>query len=401
MKTIVSALIVTALLSTRVWAQDSDATLHSALERDLNGYLTTRATVEHISALSLSVELPGRRTNINVVAGRTAWKSGPAITPANLFNIGSNTKAFTACVILQLEAEGKLSIDQTVGHWLPQYPAWSNVTIRHLLDMTSGIPGYDNVPAMLQAEAKTIQRRWTDPQLVAFVDPVYGKAPPPTHGYDYSNTNYILAGMIIERVSGHSYADEVRRRLIDGLGLRDMYYSPNVYPKSVIDRLLSGYFFNNSPDNEPLAPLLGRDMRLNDLSWAASAGGIIATPEDVTRWARALYGGRVLAPKQQRELMSIVSTKTGKPIGRPTAADPSGFGLGVVQAYRPNLGTYWFYQGETLGYRVIHIWLPKSDTVFAIGLNSQPPSSQGAYVGHLIEKVYKDLLASGAIRSNV
>jgi D-alanyl-D-alanine carboxypeptidase len=401
MKTVVSVLIITALLGTRAWAQGSDAKLRSALQRDLTGYLSTRATVEHISALSLSVDLPGRRTNINIVAGRTAWKSGPAITPANLFNIGSNTKAFTACVILQLEAEGKLSIDQTVGHWLPQYPAWSNVTIRHLLDMTSGILGYDNVPAMLSAEAKTIQRRWTDPQLVAFVDPVYGKAPPPTHGYDYSNTNYILAGMIIERVTGHSYADEVRRRLIDGLGLSDTYYSPNVYPKSVTDRLVSGYFYNNGPGNEPLAPLLGRDMRLNDMSWAASAGGIIATPQDVARWARALYTGRVLAPKQQKELMSVVSTDTGEPVWRVVATSPQGFGLGVVQAYRPRLGIYWFYQGETLGYRMIYIWLPTSDAVFAIGLNSQPPSSQGRYIGILIEQVYNDLLSSGAIRPNL
>lgn len=401
MKTVVSLLIVTALLCTPALAHDSDVNLRSALQRDLNAYLNTRATVEHISALSLSIDLPGRQVNINLVAGRSAWKSGPAITPANLFNIGSNTKAFTACLILQLEAEGKLSIDQTVGHWLPQYPAWSKVTIRRLLDMTSGIPGYDNVPTMERAEAQTIQRRWTDPQLVAFVDPVYGKAPPATSGYDYSNTNYILAGMIIERVSGHRYGDEVTRRLIDGQGLTSTYYSPNIYPKPVIDRLVSGYFYNNDPSNEPLALLLGRDMRLNDMSWAGAAGGIIATPQDVTHWARALYAGRVLAPKQQQELTSIVSLKTGKPIMRATAASPEGFGLGVVQAYRPGFGRYWFYQGETLGYRMIHIWLPKSDTVFAIALNSQPPTSQEAYAGTLIEQVYKDLRSSGAIRSNI
>lgn len=401
MKTIASILIAMTLLCVRASAADSDVALRGALQRDLDNYLRERVNIEYISALSLSVNLPGRSANIDVVSGRTTRGGTVPVTAENVFNIGSNTKAFTACVILQLEAEGKLSIDQTVSHWLPQYPAWSKVTIRRLLDMTSGIPGYDNVPSMGYAEAKTIHRRWTDPQLVAFADPVYGKSPSPTTGYDYSNTNYILAGMIIEQVSGHSYAAEVKSRLIDRLGLRNTFYSPNVYPKSVIDRLPSGYFYNNGPGNEPFRPLLGQDLRLNDMSWAGAAGGIIATPRDVTRWARALYSGRVLAPKQQHELMSIVSLKSGKPISQASASNPQGFGLGVVQAFRPALGRFWFYQGETLGYRMIHVWLPKSDVVFAIGLNSQPPSSQGAYVGKLLEQVYAELRSSGVIRPNI
>lgn len=392
--------LVIAFWQAPATARQSDAALRATLRRDLDGYLASHAKAEHISALSLSVSLSSRDANINVTSGTTRIGGGGRVQPSALWNIGSNTKAFTACLILQLESEGKLTIDQTVTHWLPQYPAWAHVTIRRLLNMTSGIPGYDNVPAMGYAEAKSLHRRWSDAQLVAFADPVYGKSPPPTHGYNYSNTNYILAGMIVERVTGHTYADELRSRLIDGLRLRDTFYSPNVYPRAIVDRMVSGYFYNDGPGDEPFAGLLGKDMRENDMSWAAAAGGMIATPQDLTRWARALYSGKVLPARQQRELMSLVSIKTGKPLASTSAADPQGFGLGVVQVTRGTIGTFWFYQGETLGYRMIHVWLPKSDVVFALALNSQPPSSQEAHIGALIEQIYADLVTAKAIRPN-
>jgi len=381
-------------------AATSDVALRGALQRDLNAYLVERSEPEHISALSLSVDLPNSSASLDLASGTTAIGGSTPVHSSELFDIGSNTKAFTACVLLQLEAEGRLTIDQTVGRWLPQYPAWSGVTIRQLLNMTSGIPTYDNDPRMERAQATSIHRRWTDEMLVAFVDPLYGNAPGPTHGWLYSNTNYLLAGMIIERATGHTYADEIEQRLIRPLGLANTFYSPNVYPAVLTDRLVSGYFFNSDAINRELKPLLGRDVRLMDMSWAGPAGGIIATPRDVARWARALYTGKVLAPQQQRELEMMVSMKTGKPIQNASAGDPTGFGLGVAQSVRPELGTYWYYQGETLGYRMIHVWLPKSQTAFALGLNSQPPGAQEAHVGSLLVKIYQDLVRNGAIQPN-
>lgn len=395
MKAAASFLVLAVLMlgATPAAAFPNDASLRPALLQILGAYLRTRARPENISAVSLSISFPNRAQNLNLVVGRTTFRSGGApVTPANLFQIGSITKSFTSATILQLEAEGKLSIDQTVGRWLPQYPAWRDVTIRRLLNMTSGIFSYDNTAAMMREEAKDIHRRWTPPVLVGTVDPTYGHAPPPTNGWSYSNTNYLLAGMIIERATGNSYGSEIARRFFGPkLGLRDTYFSPNVYPAPVLGRMVSGYFFNSDPAVVALAPLIGDDMKTNDMSWAGAAGGIVARPEDVTRWVRALYQGDILAAKQRAEMLTVVSMKTARRIPRTSLRDPRGFGLGVGQSTRPGIGLFWFYQGETLGYRVLYGWFPKADLVIALGTNSAPPDRENR-LGEVMEQVYSTVV---------
>ena len=210
--------VLLALAAAGALAAPDDGGLRGALSADLEKYLAARRTIEHISALSLSVKLPGQASNINVTAGTTRYDGSAAVMPGNLYQIGSNTKAFTAVTILQLEAEGKLTIQDTVGKWLPQYPAWKDVTIERLLNMTSGIPTYDNVQPMQAAYAANPARDWSPAELIAYVYPTTKDAPPPTTGWSYSNTNYLLAQLIIEKASGHSYAAELRRRFFADRG---------------------------------------------------------------------------------------------------------------------------------------------------------------------------------------
>lgn len=378
-------------------AAQTDAALRSALQHGLDAHLAARAKLEHISGISLSVSLHGSPRNINLSAGTTEYGGNVQITPEHLWQIGSITKSFTAATILQLEAEGKISIGQTIGDWLPQYPAWKRVTIRSLLNMTSGIPTYDLVPAMQRAYAKNPQRTFSAPELIAYVYPGNGHAPRASTGWHYSNTNYLLAQLIVERVTGDSYASEIDRRFLrSNIGLTSTYYSATRYPSSVLDHMASGYFFMHDAEVASLAPLLGTDVRGYSLSWSKGAGGIVSSPEDVTRWARALYTGSTLAPKQRAELLAIVSVKTGQPIEKTSARDPQGFGLGVGQFTSPQMGTGWFYTGETFGYRVVYMYFPRQDAVFAIGVNSAPDSAQDA-LPKLELAIYETLRKSGRL----
>ncbi len=366
----------------------ADEDLKSQLRADLEAYLKARGAAEHISAAGVSVNLPDRWSTIDASAGTTTFGGSVPVRPDSVWQIGSNTKAFTSVLLLQLEAEHRLSIDDPLGRWLPQYPQWRDVTLRRLLNMTSGIATYDDEPAWYADYAADPHTYFSKERLVGYVLDA-----PATSGYSYSNTNYVLAEMIIERVTGNSYQDQLYRRIIEPLGLCDLHYRPDVYPASVTGREPAGYFFNHV---FPLSQLLGRDSSRDTLSWARAAGGVISTTSDMTRWERALYSGRLLPAQQQAELESLVSTTTGRPIARTSATDPRGFGLGVAQLTDPELGTLWFYEGEGLAFRVVHAYFPDSGVIVAIALNSATESANDQ-IATLTKTVYATLHAAGLV----
>ncbi|MEO8667523.1 MAG: serine hydrolase, partial [Bauldia sp.] len=121
---------------------------------------------------------------------------------------------------------------------------------------------------------------------------------------------------------------------------------------------------------------VGRDMREMSLSWAQSAGGAISNARDTDRWVRAIFGGKVVPPKQQQEWMSLVSQKTGDPIAELTADDSRGYALGLGKALFGPLGPVWFYQGETLGYRTLYAWFADEDLTITVQTNSHPPDAE-------------------------
>jgi D-alanyl-D-alanine carboxypeptidase len=217
-------------------ARGNGIRVQAALRHDISQYLTAEGKAEHISAVSLRVSVPGSEPSIDLATGTTRFGGGSPVSASALWQIGSNTKAFTAVILLQLEAEGRLSIGATIGKWLPQYPAWRNVTIRQLLDMTSRIPDYAIQPAFVSAIATAPAARFSAARLVSYVTGL----PLDPAGYSYSDTNYILAQMIIERVTHDSYADQLTRRIIIPLGLRNMCYAPYTCPAADAARMPTG-----------------------------------------------------------------------------------------------------------------------------------------------------------------
>jgi D-alanyl-D-alanine carboxypeptidase len=385
---------VMAVLATTVSA--AEPTEVERVQAALDAWLAARAPIEKVTGIAGYISFGDAGPAIEAFAGKVGRDpdAGP-VGQETLYQMGSTSKSFTVALILKLEEAGKLSIDDTLGKWLPEYPAWKDVTIRRLLDMTSGIPNYSETEWMSRAWANEPMRAFTLKELADAAYPSPTNQLPVTKGYHYSNTNYILAAMIAEKASGKSFTDLVHEWVLEPYGLYSTFYDANTYPEPVIKRLAHGYFENAScADYQPDCkeswnlPLMGRDMREAGTSWMQSAGGAVSSPRDVDRWMRAVFGGKVVPPKQQQEWTELVSTKTGQPIAAVSADDPEGFALGLARKILGPIGPAWFYEGESLGYRTIYVWIADQDLMITVQTNSHPPEGTDK-LGEAINTLYE------------
>jgi D-alanyl-D-alanine carboxypeptidase len=251
--------------------------------------------------------------------------------------------------------------------------------------MTSRIPDYLYQPAFAMAFAADQHTNFTAARLVSYV----AGLPLGPAGYHYTNTDYILAQMIIEKVTHGSYADQLTKRIVTPLGLRTTCLAPYTCPAGDAGRVPAGYFYIAGT----VPSLMGKPMLPLALTWAQAAGGIVSSLADMTTWDRALYQGRLLPARQQQQLESLVSTATGQPILRTTVADPSGYGLGVAQQTSRPTGPFWYYQGQAFGARVLQMYFPRSGMIFALAVNS---STANDHLSDLAWSVYQTLQEAGA-----
>lgn len=280
-------------------------------------------------------------------AGYGDYFNQVAADPHAKFRIGSNTKAFTATVLLQLEAEHKLSLDDTVDHWLPGVVNQNGndgtkITIRELLNHTSGIPDYLTGQPLLDYGANLNPNEQHTPQQL--VDLAIANKPTSAPGvaFHYSNTNYVLAGMVIKAVTGNDPATEIQNRIITPLGLHDTTF-PTSDPNMPANHL-DGYFHVHG------LFFVIRDVTSSDVQFTGAAGAIVSTVDDLANFERALFSGRLLAARQQQELETTV----------PISSDPNAgsYGLGVALV-TTKCGPVWTHTGEVLGYE--STWLTSAD----------------------------------------
>lgn len=211
-------------------------------------------------------------------------------TPDTKFRLGSITKQFTSMVIMQLVSEGKIKLDEKITTYLPDYrkDTGDKVTVRHLLTHTSGIPSYTSLPGFFQNKSR-------DPYAVDAFVKQYASGNlefEPGSKFAYDNSGYFLLGAIIEKVTGKSYADAVKERIFDPLGMKDSGYDRF---NTVLPKRASGYAL--TPNGYVNAPYL-------DMSIPYAAGSLYSTVEDLYKWDRALYSDKLLSAELKKTMFT-------------------------------------------------------------------------------------------------
>ncbi|TDC46676.1 class A beta-lactamase-related serine hydrolase [Actinomadura sp. KC345] len=294
---------------------------------------------ERVNKVRTDHKLPGMigmvRSGDSYRYASTGWNDQfrriPA-DPKSQFRIFSNTKAFTATVLLQLEAEGKLSMNDTVDRWLPGLVnAGGNdgkqITIRQLLNHSSGLPDYINdIPTSLEYVADLNPYRKLDPRHLVKIAMSKGQIGPPGAQYFYSNANYHLAGLIIQAATGRHPSAEVTDRIIKPLGLSNTTY-PESDPK-LYGNWMHGYFLSL------------RDISFSNVTYLGPGGAIVSTQDDLANFTRALATGKLLPPAQQKQMMTPFSAEKAAGLGvmlKPTRCGPAlwhnGAGLGYFSQW--------------------------------------------------------------------
>lgn len=263
--------------------------------------------------------------------------------PGDKFRIASATKTYVSTVVLQLVGEGRLSLDDTVEDVLPGVVSGngndgSRITVRQLLNHTSGLFNYTaDFPALSGIDAYEAGRytTWTDEQLVGIA---MRHAPDfePGAKWSYSNTNYTLAGMIIEKITGRTWQQEVTKRVIRPLGLRDTL-TPTTSARIPGSHLKGYSAFGES------APAI--DVTAFNPSAAGAAGAMISTAGDMTTFYQALMSGQLLKPAQLTEMK-----KTVRAAELDEAWPGARYGLGLMEIPLTCGGSYFSHAGDLPGY---------------------------------------------------
>ncbi|EDY83841.1 beta-lactamase, putative [Verrucomicrobiia bacterium DG1235] len=333
--------------------------LDDSLKRELQELMSDRFTGSNFRGASYSIAVPGYEVWTGTY-GDLGRASSVEVTSGSVFGLASITKTYVAAIVLQLRDEGLLDLDDPIVEYIGAIENVPEmVTIRHLLSMTSGLANFSSHSAgPIRAAVANRGKVWEPEEVLSR----YLSAPRFEAGarYMYSNTNYVLLGMLIERVTGEPFGDALRERLLEPLGLDETY--------------LAG--FDELPEELAWSDFT-RDGRIDEVADAAQAsvgsmfwtsGGMFATSEDLARWGVALYGGEVLSAASLAEMVNF--------------GDDGFFDYGLGAMPESNLGYEFWGHGGLLSYVTSMIYSP--DTGISIGFVASVDSmfSQITYWPH-------------------
>src|SRR5512138_1608167 len=264
--------------------------------------------------------------------GKASLELDVPLSPEHVFRIGSVTKQFAAAAVLKLAEDGRLSLDDPLARFLPDYPGGDAITVRMLLNHTSGIRSYTDMPTVMP---DGIMKDLDTAALVA----VFKDEPPdfaPGQGWHYNNSGYVLVGAVIEAVSGQPWHAYLQETFFQPLGMTRTGYGNQA--EAVIPGHVTGY-----------TPERGRWARARHLSMSQphAAGALVSTLDDLLRWNRALHEGRILREDSYRAMITPAGAAAGEHYGfgiwantlrgRPQLEHGGGiFGFTSALAYLPD-----------------------------------------------------------------
>lgn len=345
--------------STTAPAAAGAATDDPALTQELQSAIDTTRSQANVPGAVVLVRSP--QGSWTLTSGTVGTDDAAAPTADDRTRIGSLTKTMTATIILQLVQEGKISLDDPISEYLDPsvlagLPNIDDVTVLDLVHMTSGIQPYSLDETFQTDLFADPTRVWTPAELVAYATKIPAKFSPPGSGWQYSNTNYILLGMLIEKVTGEQLPQVFQDRLFGPLGMAD-----TTFPEPADDTMAEPHFDGVTEQGQP-------DGQTGDsTSWnpseAWSAGAVVSTPNDLAKWADALFTGEgVLDAKTQQLRRDSIQ------YGIPPLTATSGYGIGIGD----NNG-WWGHDGQIPGFTSSLQHNYDTDTTIIVLTNSDIP----------------------------
>ncbi|WP_078624739.1 serine hydrolase domain-containing protein [Streptomyces monomycini] len=279
-------------------------------------------------------------------------RTGRPTTPQLQHRIGSITKTFTATAVLQLAGKGRIDLDAPIGRYLPGLVPGARgqaITVRMLLNHTSGIADY-GYAIWQKPEDLERQRfhRW-DPRELARLGLAATPTGKPGETHHYANTNYVIAGLLLHKVTGQTPERYITDHVIHRAGLQNTYFPTSPWIAGPHSKMYEGL---NGEFDPP------RDFSVHDMSWAGTAGSLVSTMDDLNHFFRALLTGKLLGPAELREMQTTV----------PTESPRLRYGLGIF-SLDATCGRFWGHNGLVSGAATDSLSSPDGRRQVSLGTN--------------------------------
>jgi len=321
------------------------------LDEAVTGFMEER----HLPGVVVGAWVPGEGTYLAAM-GYSDLEAGEVMEDDVKFEIGSVTKSFVGTVALQLVDEGKLGLDDQLGEYVFSVPDGENITIRQLLEMTSGLYNYLDDEDLEAEAANDPLKKWAPEELVQ-VAVAHEPHSPPGESWFYSNTNTILVGMIIELITGNDLEDEIRARIIEPLGLKNTSFPE----EPVTDPSFApGYSYSTETGE------FTRTQQM-DPSFYWAAGAMVSNIEDLKVWAEALGKGSLISDALQQERL-LFHEVVSDDLPYFKTMDP-GYGMALEKYDASDF--FIGHSGKTFSHNTQMYYLPSKDAVL-ITLTNTP-----------------------------